>query len=79
VPEGRGRGFRARGDNGVVVLPLLATQLLWVNLVTNGAPALALDPADPGLMKVPPRPREEGVITHRNGSSSQLDFAARQV
>jgi Ca2+-transporting ATPase len=55
------------GDKGVVVLPLLATQLLWINLVTDGAPALALgvDPADPGLMKVPPRPRDEGVITRR--------------
>jgi len=50
-----------------VVLPLLATQLLWINLVTDGAPALALglDPADPGVMNKPPRPKEEGVITHR--------------
>jgi len=50
-----------------VVLPLLATQILWINLVTDGAPALALgvDPADPGLMNQPPRPRGEGVITQR--------------
>jgi Ca2+-transporting ATPase len=50
-----------------VVLPLLATQLLWINLVTDGAPALALgvDPADPGLMQLPPRPTGEGVITRR--------------
>jgi Ca2+-transporting ATPase len=48
-----------------VVLPLLATQILWINLVTDGAPALALgvDPADEGLMKLPPRPQNEGVIT----------------
>jgi Ca2+-transporting ATPase len=48
-----------------VVLPLLATQILWINLVTDGAPALALgvDPADAGVMTVPPRPRSEGVIT----------------
>ena len=48
-----------------VVLPLLATQLLWINLVTDGAPALALgiDPADPGLMNEPPRSKKEGVIT----------------
>jgi P-type Ca2+ transporter type 2C len=50
-----------------VVLPLLATQILWINLVTDGAPALALglDPAAAGLMSQPPRPRDEGVITPR--------------
>jgi Ca2+-transporting ATPase len=53
--------------SGGVVLPLLATQILWINLVTDGAPALALgiDPADAGLMNQPPRPRREGVITGR--------------
>ncbi len=52
---------------GVVVLPLLATQILWINLVTDGPPALALglDPADEGLMSQPPRPSGEGVITPR--------------
>jgi Ca2+-transporting ATPase len=52
---------------GSLVLPLLATQILWINLVTDGAPALAIgvDPADPGVMKHPPRPRGEGVITRR--------------
>ena len=56
-------GLQADGD--AVVLPLLATQLLWINLITDGAPALALgiDPADPGLMKEPPRSKSEGVIT----------------
>jgi Ca2+-transporting ATPase len=55
------------GEGNAVVLPLLATQILWINLVTDGAPALALgvDPADPGLMNRPPRPRGEGVITRR--------------
>lgn len=54
------------GDDGVV-LPLLATQILWINLVTDGAPALALgvDPAAPRVMSRPPRPRHEGVITRR--------------
>jgi Ca2+-transporting ATPase len=56
-----------RGDGSAVVLPLLATQILWINLVTDGAPALALgvDPADDGLMQLPPRPPHEGVITPR--------------
>ena len=50
---------------GAVVLPLLATQILWINLVTDGPPALALgvDPADDGLMDKPPRPVGEPVIT----------------
>ena len=58
-------GLQAAG--AAVVLPLLATQLLWINLVTDGAPALALgvDPADRGLMNEPPRPKHEGVITRR--------------
>ncbi len=59
-------GLTAESANGVVV-PVLATQILWLNLVTDGAPALALgvDPADEGLMQQRPRPREEGVITRR--------------
>lgn len=58
-------GLHAEGD--AVVLPLLATQILWINLVTDGAPALALgvDPADDDVMDRPPRPRDEGVITRR--------------
>jgi Ca2+-transporting ATPase len=54
------------GDSAVV-LPLLATQLLWINLVTDGAPALALglDPVDPQVMVRRPRPRTEPVITGR--------------
>jgi Ca2+-transporting ATPase len=48
-----------------VVLPLLATQILWINLLTDGPPALALgiDPPDGGLMDQPPRPVGEGVLT----------------
>jgi P-type Ca2+ transporter type 2C len=59
-------GLAAEGKT-VVALPLLATQILWINLVTDGAPALALgvDPAEPGLMSQPPRARTEGVITRR--------------
>ncbi len=56
-----------RPETGGLVLPLLATQLLWINLVTDGAPALALglDPADPRSMQRPPRSAAEPVITGR--------------
>jgi Ca2+-transporting ATPase len=56
-----------KADENALVLPLTATQILWINLVTDGAPALALglDPADAGLMEMPPRPRGEDVITRR--------------
>lgn len=59
-------GLAAAGD-GALVLPLLATQILWINLVTDGAPALALgvDPADANVMKQRPRTHGEGVITRR--------------
>jgi P-type Ca2+ transporter type 2C len=59
-------GLRAEGD-AAVALPLLATQILWINLVTDGPPALALglDPADRALMDRPPRPQGSGVITRR--------------
>ncbi len=52
-------------EDGAVVLPLVATQLLWINLVTDGAPALALgvDPADPDVMRRPPRHAAERVVT----------------
>ena len=59
-------GLTAAGGGGVV-LPLLATQILWINLVTDGAPALALgvDPPDTAVMDQPPRPADEPVITRR--------------
>lgn len=48
-------------------LPLLPIHLLWINLMTDGLPALALgvDPPDPDLMKRPPRRPEEGIFTRR--------------
>ncbi|AEH45775.1 ATPase, P-type (transporting), HAD superfamily, subfamily IC [Thermodesulfatator indicus DSM 15286] len=50
-----------------LALPLTAIHILWINLVTNGPPALALgvDPPAPDLMKRPPRPPQEGVFTRR--------------
>jgi P-type Ca2+ transporter type 2C len=46
-------------------VPLLPIQILWVNLVTDGLPALALgiDPVDPNIMDRPPRKPDEPVIT----------------
>ncbi len=59
-------GLRPTTDSALA-LPLLATQILWINLVTDGAPAFALgmDAAEGGLMDRPPRPPGERVITGR--------------
>lgn len=45
-------------------VPLLAIQILWVNLVTDSLPALALgmEPAEPEIMKRKPRRKEEGIF-----------------
>ncbi|MEE3067160.1 MAG: cation-translocating P-type ATPase [Actinomycetota bacterium] len=50
-----------------VALPLLATQILWINLLTDGAPALALgaDPQTEDLMSLPPRAASDRVIDAR--------------
>ncbi len=44
--------------------PLTAIQLLWLNLVTDGAPALALamEKGDPDIMEQKPRPKDEPII-----------------
>ena len=47
-------------------IPLLPTQILWINFVTDGLPALALtaEPAERGVMHRPPRPVNESLFSH---------------
>jgi Ca2+-transporting ATPase len=49
--------------------PLFAIQLLWINLVTDALPAMALgiEAPEPDVMRRPPRPPNERVITGRRG------------
>ncbi|MFI7587380.1 cation-translocating P-type ATPase [Spongisporangium articulatum] len=54
-------------SGGAVPLPLTVLQILAIDLGTETLPALALgrEPAEPGLMDQPPRPRRAGVINRR--------------
>ena len=51
-------------------LPLIPIQILWLNLVTDGLPALALgvDPPDRDIMSRPPRKNNEGIFSKSLGS-----------
>ena len=55
------------GAGAGLVLPLLATQILWINLVTDSFPALAvgIDPPEPALMRRAPRDPAARVISPR--------------
>lgn len=51
------------------VTPLVSMQLLWINLVTDSLPALALgmEPVEKNVMKQKPKPKNEGLFAHGFG------------
>ena len=59
-------GLRLPGE-GALVVPLLPAMILWMNLLTDALPALALglDPPDPDVMRRPPRDARRAAITPR--------------
>jgi P-type Ca2+ transporter type 2C len=56
-----------QGEGGAVAVPLLATQILWINLITDAGPALAMgvDPITEDVMARRPRKPTERVIDGR--------------
>ncbi|HXU88244.1 MAG TPA: cation-transporting P-type ATPase [Methylomirabilota bacterium] len=55
--------------------PLLPLQILWINLVTDIVPAVALirDPAEPGIMRRPPHARGTALVSWRAGGGMMLE------
>jgi len=63
-----------RGPVGGLLLPLTALQVLWINFLGDGPPALALAvDRSPGVMLQPPRPRESPLLDRRTVAFILLD------
>ena len=62
-------------------IPLLPLQILWLNLVTDGLPAMALavEPAEPGVMQRPPTPLGESLLGADRGRQILTRGAALTV
>lgn len=58
-------GFSDPSDPTRIILPITAVQILWINLLTDGLPALALgtDPPPPNVMSLPPRDPNEKILS----------------
>jgi Ca2+-transporting ATPase len=55
-----------RDADGTLLVPLTAVQLLWINIISNGPPALAVGlDRTPGVMGRGPRPRESALLGRR--------------
>ncbi|MCK9988850.1 MAG: P-type Ca2+ transporter type 2C [Azoarcus sp.] len=61
--------------------PFTAIQLLWINIIMDGPPAMTLgvEPARPGIMRAPPRPQAAHILTLRRLSRLALYGATMMV
>jgi len=73
-------GLAGAGGEILFPLPLLPAMLLWINLVTDGAPAvsLATDPPDEDVMKRQPRKPGEGIL-HGMGAFILTSFILQSI